>query len=232
MTKPASARHGRGRDAQRAREVILDAAEAVFAEHGFDGARSDAIAKASGYNVSLLFQYFSDKRGLYTAVLKRADRELHALQERALAPLLVNEALASHEQGFRIFLKTVVHLTFDYLVEHPRFLRILTWEMAEGWHTYAQIVTQLLPEDTDSYERLFRQARDAGLLRSGLSPLIQLTLIFQTCQSYLAFLPLYQWLLPREEGASERALAAARAQLVAWISGAMLVDPPAPVPKP
>lgn len=232
MAEPASGRHGRGHDAQRAREAILDAAEAVFAEHGFDGARSDAIAKASGYNVSLLYQYFSDKRGLYTAVLKRADRELHALQVHALTPLSVDEALASQEQGFRIFLKTVVHITFDYLIEHPRFLRILTWEMAEGWQTYAQIVSQLLPEDTDSYDRLFRQARDAALLRSGFSPLIQLTLIFQTCQSYLAFLPLYQLLLPRVEGSSERTLAAAREQLVAWVTGAMLVDPQAPIPEP
>ena len=230
MADPAGGRHRRQRDARRARAVILDAAEAVFAEHGFDGARSDAIATASGYNVSLLFQYFGDKRGLYTAVLQRADRELRALQERVLAPLLGDEVLASQEPGFRSFLETVVHITFDYLVDHPRFLRILTWEMAEGWHTYTQIVPQLLPEDTDQYERLLRHARDTGLLRSGFAPLIQLTLIFQVCQSYLAFLPLYQLLLPGEGHSSERALADAREQLVAWVTGAMLVDPPAPIP--
>lgn len=231
MADPASGKHGRQRDAQRARIVILDAAEADFAEHGFDGARSDAIAKASGYNVSLLFQYFGDKRGLYTAVLQRADRELHALQVQVLAPLLVDQALASQPQGFRAFLETVVHITFDYLVAHPRFLRILTWEMAEGWQTYSQIVSQLLPEYTSQYERLFRHARDAGLLRSGFSPLIQLTLIFQVCQSYLAFLPLYQLLLPGEEHSSERVLADAREQLVAWVIGAMLVAPQAPIAK-
>lgn len=56
----SGSRHGRPRDAQRARKAILDAAEAVFAQHGFDGARIDAIAKASGYNTSLLFQYFGE----------------------------------------------------------------------------------------------------------------------------------------------------------------------------
>jgi AcrR family transcriptional regulator len=208
--------------------VILDAAEAAFAEHGFDGARSDAIAKASGYNVSLLFQYFGDKFGLYTEVLKRADQELRAHQARVLAPLAGDETVASQAGGFRNFLETVVHLTFDYLVDHPRFLRTLTWEMAEGWQTYTQIVSQLLPEDTDQYERLFQQARDAGLLRSAFSPLIQLALIFQVCQSYLAFLPLYHVMLPGEELSSERALAAAREQIVTWIVGAMLVDPQAP----
>jgi hypothetical protein len=54
---------------------------------------------------------------------------------------------------------------------------------------------------------------------------IQLTLVFQVCQSYLAFLPLYQALLSSEELSEERALAAAREQIVASVLGAMLVDP-------
>ena len=57
-------------DAEGAREAILNAGEEVFAEHGFDRARIDAIAKASGYNKSLIFQYFSDKLGLYAAVIR------------------------------------------------------------------------------------------------------------------------------------------------------------------
>jgi TetR/AcrR family transcriptional regulator len=229
VTDSGGGRHRRGRDAQRARGVILDAAEATFAEHGFDGARSDAIAKASGYNVSLLFQYFGDKLGLYTEVLKRADQELRAHQARVLAPLAVDETFASRAGGFRNFLETVIHLTFDYLVDHPRFLRMLTWEMAEGWQTYTQIVSQFLPEDTDQYDRLFQRARSVGLLRLAFSPLIQLALIFQVCQSYLAFLPLYQLMLPGEELSSARALAAAREYLVTWVLGAMLVDPKPPI---
>src|SRR5713226_2531011 len=108
--------HGRARDAQRAREVILDAAEAVFAEHGFDGARSDAIAKASGYNVSLLFQYFGDKLGLYAAVLQRAERQTSELQTRVLASVLADETIASDAKLFRTFLETAVQAVFDYLV--------------------------------------------------------------------------------------------------------------------
>ena len=229
MAEAASTRQERRRDAQRAREVILDAAEAVFAEHGFDGARSDAIAKESGYNVSLLFQYFGDKLGLYTEVLKHADQELHALQARVLAPLLENDTPASQADGFRSFLETVVHITFDYLVTHPRFLRILTWEMAEGWQTYTRIVSQFLPEDTSQFDTLFQRACGAGLLRSAFSPLIQLTLIFQVCQSYLAFLPLYQVILPGEELSSDRVLTDARKHLVTWLVGAMLVDPMVPI---
>ncbi|HEX6553664.1 MAG TPA: TetR/AcrR family transcriptional regulator [Ktedonobacteraceae bacterium] len=221
-------RRERTRDSQKAREVILDAAEAVFAENGFDGARIDAIATASGYNISLLFQYFGDKLGLYTEVLKRTDRDLTTLQTRVLAPLFEDDTSAMSVQRFRDFLATVVQTMFDYLLEHPHFLRMLTWEMAEGWQTYRQVASYLQSEDTDQFERLFQQAERAGLLRSGFTPLIQLALITPICQSYLAYLPLYQAILPGKDVSSKPALSRAREHLVAFIVAGMLVDPQAP----
>jgi len=225
MAKSES-RHGRARDAQRARMAILDAAEAAFAQHGFDGARINAIAKASGYNISLLFQYFDDKLGLYAAVLQRAHRETTELQAQMLGPLLADETIVSHAQMLRPLLETAVRTTFNYLVEHPRFLRILTWEMAEGWQTYAQIASQFPTDKSDQFETLFTGAWRMGLLRSDFSALIQLTLVFQVCQSYLAFLPLYQVMLPGEEVFSERALSRAREHIVAFIVAGMMVDLP------
>src|SRR5438067_12849186 len=88
-------------DAERTRETILNAAEAVFAEHGFDGTSVDAIAAEAGYNKSLIFQYFGNKLGLYTQVLKRADREMSELLARVFAPLLQDETAAAHAHQFR-----------------------------------------------------------------------------------------------------------------------------------
>ena len=65
MDVPRLAR-ARPRDATGARTALLEAAEAIFAEHGFAGARVDAIAAAAGYNKSLLFHYFGDKLQLYS----------------------------------------------------------------------------------------------------------------------------------------------------------------------
>src|SRR2546425_6650092 len=61
---------------------------------------------------------------------------------------------SSHAQGLRAFLETAVQATFEYLVEHPRLLRILTWEMAEGWQTYAQIARSRSEEDTSELHSL------------------------------------------------------------------------------
>jgi AcrR family transcriptional regulator len=222
-------RAGRVRDAKLTREAILDAAEAVFSQHGFDGARIEAIAKASGYNVSLLFQYFGDKLGLYAAVLQRAYKETMELQAHVLGRGLVNEAIASHAQEFRALLESIVQATFDYLLEHPRLLRILTWEMAEGWQTYTHIASQFPPGESDQQlDVLFKSAWKAGWLRSDYSALIQLSLVFQICQSYQVFLPLYQVMLPGEEVFSERALSDAREHLVRFIVAGMMIDLPQP----
>src|SRR5438876_1319725 len=104
------------RRGETTREAILTAAEVVFAEHGFDGARVDTIAEVSGYNKTLIFRYFGDKLGLYTAVLKRADQEMSDLLARVFAPLLEDESIASDAHRFRAFLKTTFGVFFDYMV--------------------------------------------------------------------------------------------------------------------
>jgi len=214
----------RTRNSEQARKDILEAAEAVFAEHGFDGARVEAIAKLSGYNVSLLFQYFGDKLGLYSAVLRRANTETTDFQRELLTPILADETLAMQAGAFRALLETAVQTVFDYLVQHPRLLRILTWEMAAGWQRYADIASQLPAGESEPFEAVFQRAWRAGLLRSDFSNTIQLTLIFQVCQTYLAFRPMYQAMLPGEDLSSSRSLSRAREFLVEFIVGGMLVD--------
>ncbi|HEV2656802.1 MAG TPA: TetR family transcriptional regulator, partial [Ktedonobacteraceae bacterium] len=118
MVEPRRKR-GRERiyDAEKTREAILSAAETLFAERGFDGTSVDAIAGQAGYNKSLIFQYFGDKLGLYSQVLKRSDREMGELMRRAYASVslrLADESMTLAEK-FRAFLVTMVRSIFDYL---------------------------------------------------------------------------------------------------------------------
>ena len=65
-------RVGRPRvDRQRAeaRCKILDAAEALFAENGFDATATSAIAARAGVTSALIFYYFRTKRGLLQALI-------------------------------------------------------------------------------------------------------------------------------------------------------------------
>lgn len=221
----SAGKRGRKRvyDAQRTRAAILDAAEASFAEHGFNGVSVDSIAAAAGYNKSLIFQYFGDKLGLYAAVVKRADQDMTVLLARVLAPLLQDATIVSDAHTFTAFLETLTRTFFDYLIDRPRFMRILLWEQAEGWQTYAKIASQIEPEHSEQIDRLFRAAHRAGLLRSDLVPVIQLSLILQLCMAYLSFVPLYQ--MTTQEGADVDS-AAARDYLVLFVVHGMMREFP------
>jgi TetR/AcrR family transcriptional regulator len=223
----AKRKRGRERvyDAQRTREAILSAAETIFAERGFEGTSVDAIASQAGYNKSLLFQYFGDKLGLYSQVLKRSDREVGELMGRVFAELssgLVDESGILRAEEFRAFLVTMVRSIFDYLLEHPRLVRILTWEMAAGWQTFIQMASQFEPEDRARALPLFERAREAGLLQADFVPTIQFMMLVPWCQIYLGYLPLYQRLLPDEDLASASRLADARAYLVDFVVSGMM----------
>ncbi len=58
----------RRRDPDRTRRLILDAAAAEFAAHGYAGARTSAIAARAGVNQQLISYYFDGKEGLYQAL--------------------------------------------------------------------------------------------------------------------------------------------------------------------
>lgn len=53
------------------REALLDAAEVVFAEHGYLGASLREIADVAGANIGLINYYFRNKESLCSAVLER-----------------------------------------------------------------------------------------------------------------------------------------------------------------
>lgn len=224
---PTGTHPKRERDAEAARQTILDAAEEAFAANGFDGARIDAIASASGYNKSLIFHYFGDKLGLYAEVVKRADREMSELQERVMTPWFTNEAIVTDPRVFRAFLEAISAAVFDYLAEHPRFVRTMLWEQAEGWQTYSKLVSQVSTEDVDRFEAIFHRAYEAGLLRTDYNATIQLTMILQICLSYLTFTPLYQmFILPGEDFSSPAALARARDYIVSFVVHGIMPDFP------
>lgn len=218
-------RRGRTHDAEGARLAILNAAEEVFAEHGFDGARIDVIAKAAGYNKSLIFQYYGDKLALYGAVIRRADEQTRAMQNDALATFMQSETEFNLDQ-FKLLLGKFVGWYFDYLLEHPRIQRIYMWEMAEGWQTMSKVFTQRDFDDIDEFTPVLLKLQSAGFLRSGLDSLLQLSTALFTCPLYLSLPPLYKTLLPGTDFSSPVELAHARQFVIEFIVNGLLITPP------
>src|SRR5207247_1493079 len=70
---------------EAARGAILDAAEAVFAKGGLQGARMEDIAAAAGVAIGTLYNYFADRDALVDALLRDRQDQLIAAIDAALA---------------------------------------------------------------------------------------------------------------------------------------------------
>ena len=59
----------------KSRELVLDAAERVMAEHGFEAATLARVVAEAGIPMSSVYHYFGSKDGILLAVMERgADR--------------------------------------------------------------------------------------------------------------------------------------------------------------
>lgn len=124
------ARKTTSKTAQQAarREEILSAALGVFAEHGFEAARLDDVAKRAGVAKGTLYLYFKDKTALFEEIVREAAapliERLGAMSEApdVPAPLL----LATFLEMFRSqVLDTDRKLILRLIIaEGPRFPQI------------------------------------------------------------------------------------------------------------
>ncbi|MEU3454866.1 TetR/AcrR family transcriptional regulator [Micromonospora sp. NPDC006766] len=109
-------------DAARNRAAILDAAAALFREHGVAAVSMDAVAAAAGVGKGTLFRRFGDKAGLAVALLDQQER---ALQEAILfgpAPLGPGRAGAASSPRDR--LRAFVAAYLDHLLAHLDLVRM------------------------------------------------------------------------------------------------------------
>ncbi len=62
-----------------AADIILEAAEKLFAEKGYDGVSMRLVAESAAVSKASVFHHFSSKQELYSVVLKRASLEFNSL---------------------------------------------------------------------------------------------------------------------------------------------------------
>jgi TetR/AcrR family transcriptional regulator len=84
---------------KRTAERILDAAEAVFAERGFDAASLGDVADRVGIRPQAIYNHFSGKRELYAAVLERLLDPFLALLDDADDPAGLTRDIAFHARN-------------------------------------------------------------------------------------------------------------------------------------
>jgi AcrR family transcriptional regulator len=71
-------------------EEILDAAERVFADDGYDAATTNQIASAAGISPGSLYQYFDNKKAIAEALCHRYIEQLTSSESQILDPALAD----------------------------------------------------------------------------------------------------------------------------------------------
>jgi TetR/AcrR family transcriptional regulator len=138
-TIPAPARRTKTRIGEANVERILDAALAVFARFGFEGARIDRIAEAVPMSKANLLYYFRSKEALYLAVLTRT-------LDMWLEPLRELDASRDPEEALGHY----IGRKLDYSRLHPEASRLFAMEIMQG----APMLSRVLATDlADLVER-------------------------------------------------------------------------------
>ena len=110
------------RDAERSRAAILDAAERLFAEQGYDATSLTQVGALAGVSRGTPGYFFRSKSDLYQAVLDRSFTEVRDAVRAGRA-----RALASNETPENI-LAGAVSDYFDFLSTRPNFVRLIERE--------------------------------------------------------------------------------------------------------
>ena len=126
----------------RSREVVLNAAERLMAEHGYEAATTSAIVKAAGIPISSVYHYFGSKNGILLAVMERGAQRFFAALD------LPTERVGTSEEHLHLAGAAVQKA----LQEHPSFLRLL-------------LVLSMQPAVHDEHDtrKVVRQVRDQAL---------------------------------------------------------------------
>jgi AcrR family transcriptional regulator len=86
----------RRHDAQASRRALLDAADALFDERGYDAATVRDIGERAGVDAALIARYFGGKEGLYLATL---EQEGHAPMPTDLVQAVEHMLSRSEQRG-------------------------------------------------------------------------------------------------------------------------------------
>jgi AcrR family transcriptional regulator len=105
----------------RSREAVLDAAERLMAEQGYEAATVARLVEEAGIPPSSIYHYFGSKEGVLLAVMERgAERFFEALPD-------IDRRVGSQAEHLQALVDTIA----TTLEEHPDFLRILVVEAAQ-----------------------------------------------------------------------------------------------------
>src|SRR6201996_7327004 len=130
------------------KDHILDVAERIFSELGYDGASTRAISGEAGVNMAMLNYYFGSKEGLFVAVF---DRKITNFQN-ILQNLGNDDSISSWEK-----VETYVELYAERVVNNNCFQKLLYQEMGMNRRSsISENLRDILMKNIDELDRIIK----------------------------------------------------------------------------
>ncbi|WP_300731109.1 TetR/AcrR family transcriptional regulator [Pseudomonas sp.] len=164
-----------GRIRQKNEETILKAAEREFARHGFKGTSMNTIAVNAGLPKANLHYYFTNKLGLYIAVLSN----ILELWDSTFNHLKAEDDPA---QALTQYIRTKM----EFSRQHPQASRVFAMEIISGGPCLTEYFTQDYRAWFQGRAAVFQAWIDAGKM-DAVDPVHLIFLLWGSTQHYADF---------------------------------------------
>jgi AcrR family transcriptional regulator len=155
------------------RQQILDAAQQVFAQKGFEGASIKDLAKAAKISPGLLYWYFKDKTDLFVSLISERIKEAFGtlLPENVSFDLPPEEFLPQFGRFYiNLFERPMNAAMFKVMVANAQ-------SFPEAVH---QVRTNVIGLVLDTLQGYFQRQIDAGQMRPGDTEMVARTFMGST----------------------------------------------------
>ena len=143
------------RNAAATRQRILDSGEREFAARGFAGARLREIAEMAGVQPALIHHYFTDKQGLYRAVL-----------DRGLLPGSTESwTILESRHDLEGLVAGLIDVLLRFYAAHQNLLAILRHESVSGSPVLEELARERMLPVIEAVTRYLEERQKAGEVR-------------------------------------------------------------------
>jgi AcrR family transcriptional regulator len=140
------------------RTRILDAAEELFMQHGFEGTSMRQLTSRAGVNLAAVNYHFGSKHALIEAVFRRRLDPMNAARISALDELEKQGAPLPAEAIIRAFVGPSLRLIEDAKGGGRNFIRLLGRTYTEPAKTVRALIGQIYAPAMERYKRALERA--------------------------------------------------------------------------
>ena len=152
--------------------AIINAAQSLFAVHGFDGTSVRDIAQEAGVNVAMISYYFGSKEKLMEAVFEQKSIDTRIKVEN----LIQNEHL-SHVEKVNILIEDYV----DKFIAQQQFHRIMIREqLVETDSPVATLIYELKKRNLSSIKKLIHEGQKSGTFKRNIDMALMMSTLVGT----------------------------------------------------